>query len=180
MGKIDIVQRITIKKGDITRENSDAIVNAANSSLLGGGGVDGAIHKAAGPELFKECKTFGGCEAGEARISKGYNLKARYIIHTPGPIYEDGKQGEAQVLKNSYWNSMILVKNYNLKSVSFPAISTGVYMYPKEEAAEIAVNTVIEFMEKEKYIADIVFVLFDDDNYNIYNKTLGGLKDELH
>ncbi|MCL1865757.1 MAG: O-acetyl-ADP-ribose deacetylase [Spirochaetes bacterium] len=180
MGKTDLIQRIIIKQGDITRENSDAIVNAANTSLLGGGGVDGAIHKAAGQELIKECRTFGGCNAGEARITKGYNLKAGYIIHTPGPVYKDGKRGEAQVLKNSYWNSMNLVKEYNLKSVSFPAISTGVYNYPKEEAAEIAVKTVIEFMEKEKYIADIIFVLFDDDNYNIYNKTLGRLKDELH
>ncbi|MCL2155505.1 MAG: O-acetyl-ADP-ribose deacetylase [Leptospirales bacterium] len=180
MDKADIIKRITIKKGDITHENSDAIVNAANTSLLGGGGVDGAIHKAAGPELLKECRTFGGCNPGEARITKGYNLKAGYIIHTPGPIYKDGRESEAQVLKNSYWNSMNLVKEYNLKSVSFPAISTGVYNYPKEEAAEIAVKTVIEFMEKEGYVVDIVFILFDDTNYNIYNKTLGKLKDELY
>jgi O-acetyl-ADP-ribose deacetylase (regulator of RNase III) len=180
MNKIDLIQLITVKKGDITLENSDTIVNAANTSLLGGGGVDGAIHKASGPQLIKECRAFGGCNAGEARITKGYNLKARYIIHTPGPVYKDGKRGEADVLKNSYWNSMSLVKEYNLKSVSFPAISTGVYNYPKEEAAEIAVKTVIEFMDQEGYIIDIVFVLFDDDNYNIYNKTLGKLKDELH
>jgi O-acetyl-ADP-ribose deacetylase (regulator of RNase III) len=180
MEKIDILQRIIIKKGDITNENSDAIVNAANTSLLGGGGVDGAIHKAAGPELLQECQSLGGCNAGEARITKGYNLKAGYIIHTPGPIYKNGRKGEAQILKNSYWNSMSLVKDYNLKSVSFPAISTGVYRYPKEEAAEIAINAVIEFTEKEGYIADISFVLFDDDNYNIYNKILGKIKDELH
>jgi O-acetyl-ADP-ribose deacetylase (regulator of RNase III) len=180
MEKTDILKRITIKKGDITRESTDAVVNAANTSLLGGGGVDGAIHKAAGPELFHECKTLGGCNPGEARITKGYNLKAGYIIHTPGPIYKDGKRGEAQVLKNSYWNSMNLLKEYNLKSASFPAISTGVYNYPKEEAAEIAIKTVIEFMDKEGYIADIVFVLFDDDNYNIYNKTLGRIKNELY
>ena len=180
MEKTDILKRITNKKGDITRESTDAIVNAANTSLLGGGGVDGAIHKAAGPELFHECKTLGGCNPGEVRITKGYNLKAGYIIHTPGPIYKDGKRGEAQVLKNSYWNSMNLLKEYNLKSASFPAISTGVYNYPKEEAAEIAIKTVIEFMDKEGYIADIIFVLFVDDNYNIYNKTLGRIKNELY
>jgi len=176
MNKNDLLKHISISKGDITLEKSDAIVNAANTSLLGGGGVDGAIHKAAGNGLLEECKKFGGCKSGEARISKGYNLKAKYVIHTPGPIYRDGKSNEAAVLRDSYWNSMLLVKENNLKSVSFPAISTGVYRYPKDEAAKIAIETVLQFMEKEKYFVDVSFVLFDDDNYAIYKTTLEGLK----
>ncbi|HNX24404.1 MAG TPA: O-acetyl-ADP-ribose deacetylase [Spirochaetota bacterium] len=172
----EIIKHISIKKGDITREMSDAIVNAANTSLLGGGGVDGAIHKAAGPELLEECRKFGGCRTGEARITSGYNLHAKFVIHTPGPVYKDGKHKESEELRNSYRNSMLLVKENNLKSVSFPAISTGVYRYPKNEAAEIAVSTVINFMRLEKYIVDVSFVLFDNDNYEIYKTTLEGLK----
>ena len=172
----EIIKHITIKKGDITLEMSDAIVNAANTSLLGGGGVDGAIHRAAGPGLLEECRKFKGCRTGEARITKGYNLNAKYVIHTPGPVYHDGKRNEPEELRNSYWNSMLLVKENNLKSVSFPAISTGVYRYPKAEAAEIAVKTIINFMEKEKYIVDVSFVLFDNDNYEIYKKILDGIK----
>lgn len=176
MNKNDLLKHILISKGDITLERSDAIVNAANTSLLGGGGVDGAIHKAAGSGLLEECKKFGGCKSGEARITKGYNLKAKYVIHTPGPIYRDGKNNEDAVLRSSYWNSMLLVKENNLKSVSFPAVSTGVYRYPKDEAAKIAIETVLQFMEKEKYFVDVSFVLFDDDNYAIYKTTLEGLK----
>lgn len=172
----EIIKHINIKKGDITREMSDAIVNAANTSLLGGGGVDGAIHKAAGPGLLEECRKFGGCRTGEARITSGYNLHAKFVIHTPGPVYKDGKHKESEELRNSYRNSMLLVKENNLKSVSFPAISTGVYRYPKNEAAEIAVSTVINFMRLEKYIVDVSFVLFDNDNYEIYKTTLEGLK----
>jgi O-acetyl-ADP-ribose deacetylase (regulator of RNase III) len=176
MNKSDLLIHIKISKGDITRELSDAIVNAANTSLLGGGGVDRAIHKAAGPGLLEECKKIGGCKSGEARITKGYNLNAKYVIHTPGPIYSDGKNNEDAVLRSSYWNSMLLVKENKLKSVSFPAISTGVYRYPKNEAAKIAIETVLEFMEKEEYFVDVFFVLFDDDNYAVYKKTLEGLK----
>ena len=172
----EIIKHITVKKGDITLETSDAIVNAANTSLLGGGGVDGAIHRAAGSGLLEECKKFGGCKSGEARITRGYNLKAKYVIHTPGPIYSDGKKNEDIILRNSYWNSMLLVKENNLKSISFPAISTGVYRYPKDEAARIAIETVLQFMEQEKYFVDVSFVLFDDDNYEIYKTTLEGLK----
>lgn len=172
----EIIKHISIKKGDITREMSDAIVNAANTSLLGGGGVDGAIHKAAGPDLLEECRKFGGCRTGEARITSGYNLHAKFVIHTPGPVYKDGKHKESEELRNSYRNSMLLVKENNLKSVSFPAISTGVYRYPKNEAAEIAVSTVINFMRLEKYIIDVSFILFDNDNYEIYKTTLEGLK----
>ncbi len=176
----DVVSHITIKKGDITSESTDAIVNAANTSLLGGGGVDGAIHNAAGSRLLEECRKFNGCNSGEARITSGYNLKAKYVIHTPGPVYKDGKNKESEILRNSYWNSMLLVKENNLKSVSFPAISTGVYRYPKNEAAEIAIETVISFMEKEEYPVDVSFVLFDNDNYEIYIKTLEDKKNELH
>jgi len=176
MNTDEIIKHITIKKGDITLEMSDAIVNAANTSLLGGGGVDGAIHKAAGPGLLGECRKFGGCRTGEARITKGYNLNAKFVIHTPGPVYRNGKNNEAEDLRNSYWNSMLLVKENNLKSVSFPAISTGVYRYPKVEAAEIAIQTIINFMKKEEYIVDVSFILFDNDNYEIYKTTLEGIK----
>ena len=175
----NIIKHITIKKGDITLETTDAIVNAANTSLLGGGGVDGAIHKAAGSELLEECKKFGGCKPGEVRITKGYSLKSKFVIHTPGPIYKDGNHNESLILKNSYLNSMLLVKKNKLNSVSFPAISTGVYRYPKNEAAKIAIGTIIKFMEEEKYIVDVSFVLFDNDNYEIYIKALEGIKNEL-
>ena len=180
MDKKDLLKYITVKKGDITQEAVDAIVNAANTSLLGGGGVDGAIHRKAGPGLLDECRKFGGCTTGEARITKGYNLKAKYVIHTPGPVYRGGKNNEPELLRNSYLNSMILVKENNLKSVSFPAISTGVYRYPKQEAAQIAIETVINFMSHENYVADINLVLFDDDNFEIYNKLMGKMKNELH
>ena len=176
----DILSCITIKKGDITAESADAIVNAANTSLLGGGGVDGAIHKAAGPGLLEECRKFNGCRPGEARITAGYNLKAKFVIHTPGPIYKDGKSSEPEILRSSYWNSLMLVKENNLKSVSFPAISTGVYRYPKDAAAEIAIETAVSFIEKEEYPVDISFILFDNDNYEIYIKTLEDKKNELH
>ena len=178
--KDKLFEHIIIRKGDITLENSDVIVNAANTSLLGGGGVDGAIHSAAGSGLLEECKKLNGCKSGEARITKGYNLNAKYVIHTPGPVYRDGKSNESRILTNSYWNSMLLVKQNNLKSVSFPAISTGVYRYPKTEAAKIAIETVLKFMEDEKYIVEVFFVLFDNDNYEIYKTILEGMKNELY
>ena len=164
-----------IKQCDITQEKSDAIVNAANTSLLGGGGVDGAIHRAAGPKLLEECRKINGCQSGEARITKGYNLFAKYIIHTPGPIYKDGKSNESQLLYNSYYNSLLLAKEYKCTSISFPAISTGVYNYPKEEACKIAIDTTIEFMLKESYQLEVYFILFDTINYNIYNNYLKSL-----
>ena len=171
----DIVKHITIKKGDITLESADAIVNAANTSLLGGGGVDGAIHRSAGPGLLEECRKFGGCRPGEARITGGYNLKTKHVIHTPGPIYSGGKNNEPAILQNSYWNSMLLVKEHKLKSISFPAISTGVYRYPKDEAARIAIETVINFIKQENYIVDVTFILFDNENFEIYKSTLDGI-----
>ena len=167
-----IVKHIHIKKGDITIEKTDAIVNAANTSLLGGGGVDGAIHTAAGSDLLKECKTLEGCNPGEAKITGGYNLSAQYVIHTPGPIYKDGNQGEKDILVNSYSNSMNLAKINNLKSIAFPAISTGVYSYPRKEASEIAISTVIKFMKNNDFLIDVFFILFDDENYKLYNNQL--------
>jgi O-acetyl-ADP-ribose deacetylase (regulator of RNase III) len=172
----ELLAHIHIKQGDITKESTDAIVNAANPSLLGGGGVDGAIHRAAGPGLLEECRKLGGCRHGEARITDGYNLKAGYVIHTPGPIYKNGKSGEPQTLKNSYINSLLLAKEHNLKSISFPAISAGVYGYPKPDACKIAVDSAMEFMQQNDYLIDINFVLFDKENVDIYNEYINSLK----
>ncbi len=180
MDNVEALKHIHVKKGDITKEQGDAIVNAANPSLLGGGGVDGAIHRAAGPRLLDECRKLGGCRHGEARITKGYNLPAKFVIHTPGPIYKDGKHGEADILRRSYLNSMKLAKENNIKSIVFPAISTGVYGYPKMEGAEIAIKTVVDFMADENYLIEVTFIQFDNENYEIYNKLLEGLKNELH
>ena len=179
MDKKDLLDNIHVKKGDITQEDVDAIVNAANPTLLGGGGVDGAIHRAAGPGLLEECRKLGGCSHGEARITAGYNLKARHVIHTPGPIYRDGKSGERKILSDSYHNSMKLAEENGLYSISFPAISTGVYGYPKKEAASVAVDVVLKFMSDEKYPMQVNFVLFDEENFNLYNEYIKGLKNEL-
>ena len=176
MDRTEVIQFISVKKGDITAESADAIVNAANTSLLGGGGVDGAIHRAAGPGLLAECRTLGGCRSGEARITAGYNLPAKYVIHTPGPIYSDGRHGEPDVLKNSYNNSLMLAKEKNLESIAFPAISTGVYHYPKDEAVKTAFKTVIEFMIRENYRIKVIFVLFDEENHVTYKKYLKGIQ----
>ena len=163
---------VEVVKGDITLLDVDAIVNAANESLLGGGGVDGAIHRAAGPQLLAECRTLGGCPTGEARITKGYNLKARYVIHTVGPVWHGGSRGEAKLLASAYRNSLQLAADYSLKSIAFPNISTGVYGYPKREAAEIATKTVEEFLLQNQHPKRVVFVCFDDDNYQIYKEML--------
>lgn len=174
----DLLDHISVKSGDITKEDVDAIVNAANPSLLGGGGVDGAIHRAAGPELLAECRTIGGCSHGEARITKGYRLKARHVIHTPGPIYRNGREGERAVLHASYKNSMKLAGENGLKSIAFPAISTGVYGYPRKEACEVAFTTILDFKQETGYRMDVVFVLFDAANYNLYSEYLAKLKKE--
>ena len=157
-----------VKQGDITKEHVGAIVNAANPSLLGGGGVDGAIHRAAGPGLLEECRTLGGAMPGEAKITGGHNLKAAYVIHTPGPVYKDGRHGEGEILAQSYRNSMRLAMEHKLSSIAFPAISTGVYGYPKSDACKIAVDTVLYFMRDAGYTIDVYFIIFDNDNYNIY------------
>ncbi|MGD9977555.1 MAG: O-acetyl-ADP-ribose deacetylase [Bacteroidales bacterium] len=165
-------KKIELIKADITTLHVDAIVNAANESLLGGGGVDGAIHRAAGPKLLDECKLIGRCPTGEARITKGYNLKAKYVIHTVGPIWRGGKNDEPSLLKNAYASSLKLAQENTLKSVAFPNISTGVYGFPKKLAAETAVKTVKLFMEENEYPQRVVFVCFDDESYSIYSKLM--------
>lgn len=160
--------KIEVVKGDITKLHVDAIVNAANTSLLGGGGVDGAIHRAAGPELIEECRTLGGCATGEAKITKGYNLQAKYIIHTVGPVWHGGKNNEDKLLVNCYKNSLQLTVEYRIKSIAFPAISTGVYSFPIERAAEIAVKTVKEFLMSDNSIEKVMFACFSERDYRIY------------
>ncbi|MGN1317821.1 MAG: O-acetyl-ADP-ribose deacetylase [Lachnospirales bacterium] len=162
--------KLYLDKGDITKIDCDCIVNAANSSLLGGGGVDGAIHRAAGPKLLEECRTLGGCNTGEAKITKGYNLKAKYIIHTVGPIYS-GKITDKTNLSNCYINSLDLARKNDIHSIAFPAISTGVYGYPLEEAIVIAVSSAINWIENNSdYEISIIFSCFDDRTFNSYVK----------
>ncbi len=157
---------------DITKLSIDVIVNAANNSLLGGGGVDGAIHRAAGYKLLEECKTLNGCTTGEAKITKGYNLPAKYIIHTVGPIYRGGNNNESILLKNCYLNSLKLADKHQLVSIAFPSISTGVYRYPVEEAAQIAFKTITEAVNNLSYIQKIIFCCFDKNTFSIYNKLI--------
>jgi O-acetyl-ADP-ribose deacetylase (regulator of RNase III) len=165
-------KRIEVIKGDITAMQVDAIVNAANSSLLGGGGVDGAIHRAAGPELLDECLKLGGCAAGEAKLTKGYDLSAAYIIHTVGPVWHGGIDDEHALLAACYQNSLKIAKEYKLKTIAFPGISTGVYGFPKEQAALIAVTETKRFLKKSDFPEVVIFVAFDDENFNIYKKQL--------
>lgn len=161
---------INIKKGDITKEDVDAIVNAANNTLLGGGGVDGAIHKAGGAIILEQTKKIGGCPTGEARITTGGNLKARYVIHTVGPIYDESSKTQCEeLLYNAYFNSLKLAEDYNLKTISFPSISTGVYGYPIEEAVKVVFKALKDYINNEDTeIKEINFVLFSQEDYNIY------------
>ena len=169
-------QMITIEQGDITKLSVDAIVNVANKSLLGGGGVDGAIHRAAGPELLAECKTLHGCNTGEAKITKGYRLPAKYVIHTVGPIYS-GNDADARLLAVCYRNSLDLAKENNLHSIAFPAISTGVYGYPLADATEVAVGAVKDWMNRNNdYAMDITFCCFDKRTIDIYNRELKSVR----
>ncbi|MDD2549547.1 MAG: O-acetyl-ADP-ribose deacetylase [Bacteroidales bacterium] len=170
--KFDETQLFLVK-GDITAQKFDAIVNAANTTLLGGGGVDGAIHRAAGPELLEECKTIGGCPTGEARITKGYNLISPYIIHTVGPVWHGGTSNEQQLLQNAYESSLKLAKEHGIQSIAFPNISTGVYGFPKLLAAKIAVETVSRFLSHNSTPHKVTFVCFDDENLEIYKELLG-------
>ncbi len=170
----DFYERISIVQGDITKLDVDAIVNAANNSLLGGGGVDGAIHKAAGPKLLAECRAIGGCPAGEARITKGYNLPCKYVIHTVGPVYR-GDPGDSELLSSCYRSSLRLAADYDIISIAFPAISCGVYGYPINKACEIAVDTSCRFLKENRSIKKVIFILFSTDYYNIYKEYTGTL-----
>lgn len=165
-------KRIEIFQGDITGLKVDAIVNAANNSLLGGGGVDGAIHRAAGKELLNECKLLNGCKTGEAKITKAYNLPAKYVIHTVGPVWRDGLHNENELLASCYRNSLNLAVSHNIKSIAFPSISTGAYRFPISKAADIAINEVKEFLNKNHTIEKVIFVCFDDRTLKIYNERL--------
>jgi O-acetyl-ADP-ribose deacetylase (regulator of RNase III) len=171
----EILDKIEIRQGDITKLAVDAIVNAANSSLLGGGGVDGAIHRAAGPELVKECRTLAGCPTGEARITKGYNLAARHVIHTVGPVYS-GKPRDKTLLTGCYQNSLKLAAENNVHSLAFPAISCGVYGYPIEEACKIAVDTTCNFLKNNLTIEKVIFMLFSPMNLKVYEKYVKSLR----
>lgn len=162
------MERLIIIKGDITKIEADAIVNAANNSLLGGGGVDGAIHRAAGPELLEECRKLNGCNTGEAKITKGYRLTAKYVIHTVGPVWRGGNFREDEMLASCYRNSLMLAKSYNLKTIAFPSISTGAYRFPVMRAACIAVGEINKFLENDESFEWVKIVCFDDFTYNSY------------
>lgn len=164
--------KIEIIQGDITRMDCDAIVNAANRSLLGGGGVDGAIHRAAGSELLEACRRLNGCETGQAKITEGYHLPSKYVIHTVGPVWHGGTSGEKDLLASCYKQSLELARENPIKTIAFPNISTGVYHFPKPLAAEIAIRTVKDFLSKNDFISKVYFVCFDDENYSLYQKLL--------
>ena len=169
---------IELLQGDITEQDTDAIVNAANRTLLGGGGVDGAIHRAAGPQLLAECRTLGGCETGDAKITKGYNLKARHVIHTVGPIYHSAGKKAPELLASCYRRSLEVASANKLKSIAFPSISTGAYGYPLEEAAPIALKTVMDYLKSHPDIQLVRFVLFGQDAYRAYEKALKDLSNK--
>ena len=163
---------IKLIKEDITKVKADAIVNAANRSLLGGGGVDGAIHRAAGKELLEACMQLNGCETGDAKITPGFNLPAKYVIHAVGPVWYGGKNNEEELLASAYRRSLEVARDHHLKSVAFPNISTGIYRFPKEKAAAVAIETVKDFLAKNNLPEEVIFVCYDDENYNIYKKML--------
>lgn len=167
--------KIELYKGDITKIKADAIVNAANTSLLGGGGVDGAIHRAAGMELLEYNRKLGGCKTGEAKIAPGFRLPAKYIIHTVGPVWQGGNKNEDELLANCYKNSLKLVVENGIKTIAFPAISTGAYGFPLERATKIAINEVKKFLEKNDFLEKVIFVCFDDKTYEVYEKLLNQL-----
>ena len=166
---------LELVEGDITRQDTEAIANAANSSLAGGGGVDGAIHRAGGPTIMDECRKIGGCPTGEARLTTGGNLLAKHVFHAVGPIYRGGAYGEPELLKNAYLSCLKLASENAIKSIAFPSISTGVYGYPIEDAAKIALATVIDYLKTHQKINLVRFVLFGSDAYSKYEKVLKGI-----
>jgi len=165
-------KRLRVAEGDITKLDVDAIVNAANPTLLGGGGVDGAIHRAAGPGLLAECKTLGGCNTGEAKITRGYNLPARWVIHTVGPVWQGGGHGEDELLGDCYRNSLRLAVERGVRTIAFPAISTGVYGFPMARAARIAVREVRRFLETDSHLHEVLLVCYDPEAYRIFAEAL--------
>lgn len=171
-------ERIEIFQGDITKLKVDAIVNAANTSLLGGGGVDGAIHRAAGRELLEFCRKLNGCSTGEAKITPGFKLSAKFIIHTVGPVWRGGDRNEDLLLANCYKNSLKLAVENHIKSLAFPAISTGIYNFPLERAAKIAFRETTDFLKTNITIEKIIFVCFDSETFNVYKKEIEGFIDE--
>ncbi len=174
-----MLERISIIQGDITKQNVDAIVNAANTSLLGGGGVDGAIHRAAGPKLLEECRMLNGCETGEAKITKGYDLPARWIIHTVGPVWHGGNNREDELLARCYTSSLALATKHRLETVAFPSISTGVYGFPIERASRIALKTVASYLSNAVFPKKIVIVCFSRSDYHIYSNSMKELTDAV-
>ncbi|MEO8151405.1 MAG: O-acetyl-ADP-ribose deacetylase [Bacteroidia bacterium] len=165
-------EKIKLVMDDITKQKVDAIVNAANSSLLGGGGVDGAIHRAAGSELLHECRLLGGCKTGDAKITKGYNLHASFIIHTVGPVWNRGNNNEEQLLESCYLKSLTIAIENKVRTIAFPNISTGIYGFPKPLAAQVAVNAVSNFPRNNDSLSKVIFCCFDEENYHIYEALL--------
>lgn len=170
---------LELLQGDITEQDTDAIVNAANRSLLGGGGVDGAIHRAAGPQLLAECRTLGGCQTGEAKITKGYRLKAKHVIHTVGPIYHSEGKRAPELLASCYRRSLEVASENKLKSLAFPSISTGAYGYPLKEAAPLALKTIVDYLKSHSDIQLVRFVLFGQEAYEAYEKALKNVLKEI-
>lgn len=168
------MERLKIVQGDITTCKTDAIVNAANTSLLGGGGVDGAIHRAAGPELLAECRTLGGCPTGEAKATKAYRLPCRYVIHTPGPIWHGGKTDEDRLLASCYRNALAQASALSCQTIAFPSISTGVYHFPLQRAARIAIDTILDYLQAHDEITCVTMVCFDAATLSAYQRALAG------
>lgn len=170
------MKEINIIRGDITKMDTDAIVNAANTSLMGGGGVDGAIHRVAGPKLAQACKELHGCTTGDAKITPGFNLKAKYVIHTPGPVWQGGKKHEAELLENSYHNSLAVAEENGCRTVAFPSISTGIYHFPLEKATIIALETINAFLAQSKVVEGVTMVCFDNFTFQAYGNTMQMMK----
>lgn len=164
--------RIEVIEGDITKQTVDAIVNAANTTLLGGGGVDGAIHRAAGPELLEECRTLGGCPTGQAKITNGYKLPAKWVIHTVGPVWRHGNHGEDELLASCYRNSLALAERHGIRTIAFPSISTGAYRFPLERATRIAVNETKRFLARDQSVEKVAFACFGQDAFETYQRVI--------